>query len=148
MPVKKQKIIYRYRDRPAPRVQVTGPVSVETKAVSVFSRVREFQQMLITLGSVAAAAWIFLGPYVNAQADSLLRDKLVQIGMDPANIQQLNKNLEELQQKGEERAQKVDDLKSAVDKILIIIEQQQRQVIPYPQQMQAAPPPMPIQPAQ
>ena len=142
----KVKIVYRYRERQRAPAQVevsgSGDINVGTKVTGFVSKFNEFRQIAISVGTVVFGVWAFLLPYVNAQAEDLLRDKLVAIGMDPSNIQTLNESLKELTEKSDERDQKV-------DKILEYIQKQElRQQILPPIQMQAAPQPIPLAPVQ
>lgn len=143
----KPKIVYRtrYRNRPRAQVEISGgPVNVGSKVSSIASKARDFQQILFMLGFIGAATWLFLGPFVNAQAEALLKNKLVDIGMDPASIQTLNNNLVEIQKSSDDRDQTVQELKTDLSKVLYLLEQQQRQQILYPPAMQAAPMPVPV----
>ena len=113
-----------YRDRPS---HLAGYFSAIT--------VGQIKQWLTVMVPIAFGFWAFAGPYVDAKAEELLKSKLIEIGMDPATVQALNKNLIELQEnvkKKEESTSKladdVNELKVDLGKVLILLEQQQRAI--------------------
>lgn len=86
-PKAKTKIVYRDR---APAHRHANWISDLT--------VGQIKQWLFVMVPLITGVWIFAGPYVDAKAEELLRDKLTTMGMDPANIQTLNRNIADLQQ--------------------------------------------------
>jgi hypothetical protein len=109
----------------------------ENKPESWFSSITigQIKQWLMVMVPLVTSLWLFAGPYVNAKAEDLLKEKLVQIGMDPATVQALNKNLLELQETVKAKDGAVDklsgdvgDLKVELGKVLILLQSQQQQM--------------------
>ncbi len=116
------RIRYRYRDRPV-------------KADNWFSSITvgQIKQWVFVMAPIVVGVWAFAGPYVDAKAADYLKTQLTLIGMDPATVQTLNKNLVALQQKVDEKDQSVDklsgevsDLKVDLGKVLILLQTQQQ----------------------
>lgn len=107
-----------YRDRPA-----NNYFSLDT-----IKRIKDWFYVVLP---IAAALWIVAGPYVDAKAADYLKAQLVLIGMDPATVQALNKNLVELQEtvKSKDESTKqlsndVQELKSQLGTVLELIKLQ------------------------
>jgi hypothetical protein len=90
-----------YRDRPA-----TNYFSLDT-----IKRIKDWFYVVLP---IIAALWLVAGPYVDAKAGEYLKTQLVQIGMDPATVAALNKNLAELQETVKARDEATDKLASDV----------------------------------
>lgn len=125
MPKAKTRTRIVYRDRPA-----NNYFSLDT-----VKRIKDWFYVVLPIG---AALWIVAGPYVDAKAGDYLRVQLERIGMDPATVQALNKNLTDLQETVKEKDATVDqlsrdvgELKGDIGKVLILLQTQQ-QPIPAP----------------
>lgn len=138
----KPRIVYRtrtvYRDKPEDEQTTTATASViTTSKVNGWIgsiTVADMKQWLTVMVPLAVFWWGYLGPLVESKAEELLVSKLVQIGMDPATIQSLNKNLMELQDTVKDKDGAVDklsgevnDLKVGLGQILILLQNQQQQ---------------------
>jgi uncharacterized coiled-coil protein SlyX len=95
------------------------------------------KQFFVTVGPIVVAAYLWVIPQIQAQAADYVRGQFIAVGMDPATIQALNKNLAELQETVKEKDEAVEklsdefnDLKMEIGKALIIL--QERQPIPAP----------------
>lgn len=119
----KPRIRYRYRDRPKSSSWPAGLT------------VDQIKQWVVYMVPIVTATWLFLGPYINAQAGEYLKGQLILIGMDPTSIQTLNKNLIALQQNVDELAKNkneatdklssdVQDLKSQLGTVLELMKLQ------------------------
>lgn len=97
----KQKTRIVYRDRPA-----NNYFSLET--------VKRVKDGIYSFVAILAALWFVAGPFVDAQAGEYLKNQLIQIGMDPATVQALNKNLTDLQETVKQKDGAVDKLSGEV----------------------------------
>lgn len=111
-----------YRDRPAKHY-----LSLDT-----IKRIKDWFYVVVP---VVAALWIVAGPYVDAKAAEYLKAQLTLIGMNPENIEALNKNIVELQAKVVEKDNAVKNLSDEVlrmqgdiGKVLILLQTQPQQV--------------------
>ena len=116
----KTKIVY--RDRPIKPEELGGMFSSITLG--------SVRRWLFIVVPIVASVWGLMGPYFNAQAEQMLRNKLIEVGIDPENIQLLNKNLTELQKNvdnaqniGAQNAATLQVLKSQNETILQILMQ-------------------------
>lgn len=114
-----------YRDRPAPNW-----FNLDT--------IRRVKDGLWSFGAILTVLWFVAGPFVNAQAGDYLKGQLIEIGMDPATVQTLNKNLQDLQETVKERviaveklSDEVNEMKGDIGKVLILLQTQQ-QPLPAP----------------
>lgn len=112
MPKAKTRIRYRYRDRPASHY-----FSLDA--------IKRIKDGLWSVGTILAVLWVVAGPFVKSQAGDYLKGQLIEIGMDPATIQTLNKNLVDLQSQMQARddatkklSTDVSDLKSLLGTVL------------------------------
>lgn len=80
-------------------------------------KIKDLQQLLIALGLVGGFAWIFLGPFVQAQAESIVKSQLIAIGADPATIQSLNGSVKGLQDTVNELQKAKDESKEATEEL-------------------------------
>ena len=141
----KPRIVYRtrtvYRDKPEDETTTTATASVITtsKVNSWIGSITisDIKQWLTIMVPLALFWWGYLGPLVDAKAEELLKNKLITIGMDPENIQTLNKNLLELQETVRAKdgaydklSGDVGDLKVELGKVLILLQSQQQQPTP------------------
>lgn len=85
------RIVYRTARAPSP-IEVTGPVNVGSKFGSYATKAKEWTTLALFFGGVI---WALVLPVARSQAEELLKS----IGMDPATVQQLNKNLSTLEDK-------------------------------------------------
>lgn len=114
--MKKPRTRIVYRDRPT-----THYFSLDT--------VKRIKDWFYVVLPVAGAMWLVADPYVDAQAEEYLKSQLMQIGMDPATVQALNKNLMDLQEVVQERdeaskklSEDVGELKSQLGTVLKLME--------------------------
>ena len=125
----KPRIVYRtrtvYRDRPDDEQTTTATASViTTQKVNGWIgsiTIADMKQWLQVMVPLAVFWWAYLGPLVDSKAEELLVSKLVQIGMDPANIQTLNKSIQQLQAQAEAKQQSDEKLSSDVQDLKALI---------------------------
>lgn len=82
----KKPVRRRRRAQPVPPEKWLGSITLN-----------DLKHWVLVMAPIVFSVWAFAGPYVDAKAEQLLKEKLIVIGMDPGNIQSLNSNLSELQ---------------------------------------------------
>jgi uncharacterized coiled-coil protein SlyX len=89
------------------------------------------KQFFVTVGPIVVLAYGWAIPQIEAKAAEYVRSQFIAVGMDPQNIQTLNKNIAELQSKMKEKDDAVDnlsgeltDMKVDIGKVLILLQTQ------------------------
>lgn len=133
---RRTRIIYRDRPKGEVTTALTASVTQSGNPAQWFNSITfgQFKQWLVFVAPLVFATWAFVLPYVDAQAEDLLTKKLIQIGMDPANIQTLNggvaslgKDVDELKKAGNDTSRQLESMAQTQKLILDLLIKQQNQ---------------------
>jgi len=122
MPKAKPRIVYRtrtvYRDRPEDEQVTTATASViTTQKVNSWIgsiTIADIKQWLFIMVPIVAFWWAYLGPLVQSKAEEYVRAQFVAAGVDPENIANLTKTIDEFQARLKEKDEATDKLSSDV----------------------------------
>lgn len=119
--------IRRYRRRP-----------VKTSWLTL-ENISLIKQFFVTVGPIVVAVYLWVIPQIDARAAEYVRAQFVAVGMDPATLQAVNKNLADLQSNFDQSAKSneklssdVQDLKSQLGTVLELMKLQALKGEPQP----------------